>query len=51
MSTTSCATKPPIEKPSRSISVSPSAVTKAIIWRAVSAIVGPNAPLDELTPG
>ena len=36
----------PIEKPSRSISARSSAVSKAIIRRAVSAIVGPNSPLD-----
>jgi hypothetical protein len=51
ISAISCATKPPIEKPSRSTLSSPSASAKVIIFLAVSAMHGPNAPVEAPIPG
>ena len=47
----SCATNPPIENPSRSIRSRPSALTNAIIWRAIWAIALVGLPVDAPTPG
>jgi hypothetical protein len=50
ISAMSCATKPPIEEPNTSTSVRPSASANAIIRRAVSAMLGPNSPVDSPSP-
>jgi hypothetical protein len=47
----SCATKPPIENPSRSTRSRPSPVMNAIMCRAVSAIVLLGSLVDAPTPG
>ncbi|CAN5645405.1 hypothetical protein BH10PSE6_BH10PSE6_19110 [soil metagenome] len=50
LSTMSCATKPPREKPSKSTSAKPSARTKAIVSSAISATVSGALPPDAPTP-
>jgi len=47
---TSWATKPPREKPSRSVLVRPIASAKAMTCRAVSATVCAGRPVEEPTP-
>jgi hypothetical protein len=47
---TSWATRPPIEWPTRSMVVSPSASVKVIASRAMASMVSGTVPLDDATP-